>query len=212
MTTNHLHSWDGRRSVMIFLRQPRITCSSLLCRAVDAIFFHSGNLGHSALSPKIVISSSLIISQMESSCVYLVIDKPLKSCYLRKNTELEAKSTLLFVWVQCQKHQHPQESVMSCGITFMSHAPSMDRSLNRKYGISFIRRHHNHDKIIIYSTLNTKFIPFILYDLSIFEPQDRQQWYYSNHEQMGISQWDKTLSSLQCNMPRSLPLRSCGYR
>lgn len=155
--------------------QPRITCSSLLCRAVDAIFFHSGNLGHSALSPKIVISSSLIISQMESSCVYLVIDKPLKSCYLRKNTELEAKSTPLFVWLQCQKHQHPQESVMSCGITFLSHAPSMDISLNRKYGISFIRRHHNHDNIIIYSTLNTKFIPCILYDLNIFEPQDRLQ-------------------------------------
>lgn len=90
MTSNHIHSRDGRRSVKIFLRQPRITCSSFLCRAVDAIFFHSSNLGHSALSPKIVISPALIISQMESSCVHLVIDKPLKSCDLRKNTELEA--------------------------------------------------------------------------------------------------------------------------
>lgn len=177
MTSNHIHSRDGRRSVKIFLRQPRITCSSFLCRAVDAIFFHSSNLGHSALSPKIVISPALIISQMESSCVHLVIDKPLKSCDLRKNTELEAKPIPLFVWVQWQKYQHPQESVMSCGITFLSQTPSMNISLNRKYGISFLKRHHNRDKIVFYSMLNTKFILFILYNLNILEPQDRLQWY-----------------------------------
>lgn len=42
------------------------------------------------------MSSALIISQMESSCVHLLIDKPLKSSDLRKNTELEATPTLLF--------------------------------------------------------------------------------------------------------------------
>lgn len=34
----------------------------------------------------------------------------------------------------------------------------------------------------------------------------------THHEQMSISKWNEALSSLQCNMSRSLPLSSCGYR
>lgn len=171
MTNNHHHCWDGRRSVKVFLRQARISCFSLPCRAVDAVSLHRGTLGHSALSPKIVISSSLIICQMKSGRVHLVIDKPLKSCDLRKNAELEAKPTALCVWIQWQKHQQ------SAGIChdlryyckFLPQAPTMDISLNRRYGIAFIKSHHNRD------TLHAPYS----YDLNILEPQERLQWYLS---------------------------------